>query len=1020
MTKLVIDTSSILSAYMHLEDREYGQDIEFEGKTIHVPDLQTCVERAQYSMNHTLDDLGLRYTDCIFVLDQQGTGQQRKIWFSDYKASRGSKPKEYYNVYNKFVEDFVEWAMRKGAVSCVAKVVPQIESDDLINEICKRFPDVIVYTRDKDLLSCPAKHHLIDKELDPIKYPVPRDLIKLYRTLVTGDSSDNIPSCKGFGPKAWDGLKDLIGWDGLYELDKMIQEKRLHELQEDVSSYKKLQLLIDQADDIYLAYKLHTFIKVPAHKVKWSARVTDCSQTLVTADNFDQCFEEVVEELKSASSCVVDYETDTDPESDEWLKGTFDPETGKQAVKVDVIGSYPTGMGLKVNDKCWYFSHEHYDTDNISFDQFKKVITLLEDKKVYGHNSTNFENVVTYNTFGTFMEEIVDTRIQASYIDENDAQGLKHLSKKHLGYQQETYEQTLAKAQAARPDRVVRGMRDVTGEEVLGYGLDDTITCDSLQNLFECIMQYEGTLQVFYDVEQKSALVTSIAFIKGVPFNAEAHKELKEENDKNIEETYAKVKATLLELGWGQTTFKPFALLNGKTVKDFYELVTGVKLDTKARSAANVLDVVDDPFVVEVCMQGLDAINEEAEKRWKPEVEFNVNSPVQMKRLMYEVLGCEKRVTNKPTDKNIAAGIYEGSAATNESAMKNALAFHDTTEVGLQLIRDILDLKKYMTRESLFLRKYPSLVHWKTGNIHCSMTQAGTTTRRFAHSSPNLAQLPSKKGKEVRNLLMSEPGFSILALDLDSQELKMQAHACRCEKFLACYRGPKEQRKDVHAATGFEINLKSEDKIADTLEEFIELFKSGNKEADIFRKKGKVCNFSTAYLCKPRKLSWEMCCSIEEAVTFMAAKDAAFPGLSPYVEEWNDLCQDQGYSTTFLGARRHLAQKFAISRSQGETDAARRLAWSFRIQSSSAEQVKLAMGRLVTEGVIDMDTCWLCGQIHDEILVMIRDDVLDEKVEAAYKCVVAQYADMEIEAGSTPEVGKLLGELEEYKLTDKP
>ena len=317
MTKLAIDTSSILSAYMHLEDKEYGQDIEFEGKTYHIPDLQTCMERAQYSMNHTLDDLGLRYTDCIFALDQQGTGQQRKIWYPQYKSSRVSKPKEYYNVYNKFVEDFVEWAMHKGAVSCVARVTPAVESDDLINEICNRYPDVIVYTRDKDLLACPAKHHLIDKELDPIKFAVPRDLIKLYRTLVTGDSSDNVPSCKGFGEKAWDGLKDLIGWEGLRDLDKMVQEKRLHELQEDVPSYKKLQLLIDQADDIYLAYKLHTFIKVPAHKVKWSARVTDCSQTLVTADNFDRCFAEVVEELGQATSCVIDYETDTPPESDE-------------------------------------------------------------------------------------------------------------------------------------------------------------------------------------------------------------------------------------------------------------------------------------------------------------------------------------------------------------------------------------------------------------------------------------------------------------------------------------------------------------------------------------------------------------------------------------------------------------------------------------------------------------------------------------------------------------------------------
>ena len=252
--KLVVDTSSILNRFMHLEDREFGSDITVDGVNHHIPSYESCMERCDISFEKVLEQFSLRWTDIIMVLDQQGSGAARKKLCDTYKAKRSSRPKEFYEVYNKFVADFVELAMTKGAVSAVSTVTPATESDDLCHAICTRFPDTVLWFYDKDLFVCPATHHLYWDSLDELKFPVPRELIVLYRVLVTGDTSDNISSCKGFGPAAWDELKGLIGWEGLYELDKMFQEKRLHELADDVPHMKKLQLLIDQAEDLYMSY----------------------------------------------------------------------------------------------------------------------------------------------------------------------------------------------------------------------------------------------------------------------------------------------------------------------------------------------------------------------------------------------------------------------------------------------------------------------------------------------------------------------------------------------------------------------------------------------------------------------------------------------------------------------------------------------------------------------------------------------------------------------------------------------
>lgn len=1023
MTKLLIDASSILGAFMHLNDEEFGIDVVFEGEKFHIPSLETCIERAEASFQRTITHLGISPTDMIMVRDQEGTGAARKLIYPEYKGKRDKRPRQFYTVFNALVEHVCNLVMESGGIIATPRVVPAIEADDLINELATRLPKTIIWTRDKDLLSCPATHHYIEGEIDPLKFPVPQHLIRLYRAIVTGDTSDNIPSCKGFGDKTWEKLRELNGWEGMDQLDLMVQQKRLHELASEVKDFKALQLLVDQAETVYLAYELISFMPVPARKIKWEARIeSDVTKTLVTTDNFEICKSQVMASCKTAESVVIDYETDIPDEAREWIEQT------DGAIKVDVIGSRIAGMGLKIGTDCWYFSVDHTDTKNITLENLEEILLLIKDKRVFAHNLGGFENPVTYNHYGWMFENAIDTRLLASYIDENEFQGLKILSKRWLQYEQETYAETLQKAQDAQPDVEVLGMRQVSGEQVISYGIDDVIVTDGIANLFTTILQYEKTWSTFLEVEPKALLVSSMAFVQGVEFDWDVYRRLKSENDINILRAKVELSEKLLALGWGDKEFKPSVLLNSTAVKRIYQLVMGRELVSSARSVSGLKESIIKE--IEACQEeeevvklnsimgalhnGLEGVNELGISVFKPTAEINIRSPKQVQTLLYDLLGCPVRIRNPPTDLMRKKGIFEGTPSTDDTAIANALEFKDTTKEGVEVLTKLVELKGYLTRDSLFLSKYPLLVHWKTGRLHCSMVQCGTTTRRFSHSAPNLAQLSKRKGKEMRDMIKAPKGWYLVAMDWSGQELRLAAWESQDANFLSCYVGEEKKRRDVHSLTGLEIALREDQPKFQTYEEFKAAIDKDDPDAVNFRRLGKTINFASQYGAKPKKLGQELRCPESDAAIFLDARNAAFPDLVPSVEEYVELCSKRGYSLTMLGARRHLHKHFAM-KSQGEQASAGRLAYSYRIQGSAAEMTKLAMGRCLEQGLFDDGLCVCCFTVHDEICFYINESVIHERIPKLHACVVANYAGMGIDQESTPEIGTHFGSLKKYQ-----
>lgn len=982
-TRLLIDKSSILGAFLHLKDEEYGTDVEHDDKSWHVPDPETCMERFQRSLEITLDTLDLEHKDIICVCDPGKPCKGRIKIFKEYKEKDTTAPKEFFIARRHLFDTANAWLKLQGAIIATPKKTQ--EADDLINELAIRLPSTIIWTRDKDLLACPTDVILQGTdgpEFNPEKFPVPDKYIPCFRTIVLGDSSDNLKSCNGFGPKTWDKMLETFGEDSIEYLDLLFKEKTLHTLKEDVPELNKLQLIIDQAAHLYKVYKCMQFIPVPAHEVKWEGGMTESTGVLVTRDNYDSIFEEI--KAMNFNYSIIDYETDVPEESREWCK--------KNGIKVDVMGSEICGMGLRILDRNYYFSVDHCHTSNISLGDLEAILELIWGKRVYAHNFTGFEHPVTWNHFEAMLPNGFDTALMASYVDENDFTNLKHLSKRWLGYQQASYDDTLAGR---------AGMREVSGREVLNYGLDDVITTDHLQNLFTTIMQYEKTYEVFKQVEVPASYFTSQCFVNGVSFDAAVHKELQEKNEVNIELAWTKLNFKLLDIGWEGAEIKLLKGKNANTFNKLYELIHGE--NPKVSSLRGGMTQYPNSPVTKAFED--DIVNKLYQENWEPKAEFNVRSPKQVSKLLYENLKIRQRVTNMPTPLMRKAN-KPGTPATSELAIQNAIAHKDTEHV--DLLKLLLKYKGYLTKESLFFSKYPGFVHWKTGKIHAALRQSNTTTRRFTCSSPNLQQAPKIKGKEIRDMIKCEDGWVILAVDFMGQELKIAADDSRDPAFVACYLG--KNKKDVHALTGHGIAKKNG--WVGSYKTFMEGVKAEDKIIDAFRTTGKKINFTCQYGAKALKVGLTLFISESEAQLYINARKEAFPILIERVKEWHKICRKKKYATTMLGARRHLHGRTHYgSVKTSLKEAADRLSYSMRIQGSAAEITKLVCGEIYTSGILDLEYVKPMFTVHDELLLYIQEDYLEEVLPQVVKIMRQPYANMIIPMDTEPEIGKSWGNL---------
>ncbi len=608
MRRMVVDVSSVCwTSLMAGKDNEFGRDVEFDGKTVRVNSAAFGYENAMSHVIAAMGQANVRPHQVILVVEGMNSKSLRKMFMPTYKDTRETRPPESYEEFAKLRGMLCNALMSVGASSVTQD---GLEADDVIAYLSTSLGgEVYILSRDGDLLQLVGGNvHLIRAgEIDVNTYgPFPTRFVTLRKALV--GKPDETPGAYKFGEKAFLDVCAVFGEQGLAALERLIIEKRIPELAEDVTELKCLQRIIDSEEQVYKSYdvarlypeKVNTGRKPLVWGVGMVKPLADVQDErlkpyagrtrLVHAGNYDQAMAWAAPLIRASPFVTLDIETSTPPESDEWLAAAkgLDPMDGAEDLGVDVFGSFLVGMSLTFGDNqqyTLYLTHKHRETaeaKNLTLAQMRAAAALIPKSLHTVIQNVSFELPILYMEWGSdwhddpewhgFLPNCIDTKIMSSYVDENRPSGLKENSKHYLSYDQQTFEAVtqitgikgklpaggkLVNEAEFEPGLVQQTRRykmdELTAEHVFHYGCDDTICTAALYNHYRTVMELEGAWATFMAVEQLPAYLTALAYVQGVPISLQRMKELELEDNDAFDKAWAVVRQFLMDKGWEGT-----------------------------------------------------------------------------------------------------------------------------------------------------------------------------------------------------------------------------------------------------------------------------------------------------------------------------------------------------------------------------------------------------------------------------------------------------------------------------------
>lgn len=1030
---VLVDTSSILKRALYAgKDTEFGYEERVineagEEKVNWINSAQYGFDNAAQMLNTFFSDTKLNPKDCVFVLEGVNGTRFRKSFYPTYKQGR-NKSQALISEYNRLEERFIQTMLGLGAQIAQHDGV---EADDLIAWLAQTIKEeqVMIWSFDGDLASLsqyPNVTTYIGNQWDKNPYGnFPVEFLDVYKATV-GDSSDKIKGAHGFGDKAFQSVYETFGDNGLKILRRLIETKSLIKLQEDVEKCPSVQKLINNSQEVELSYKcakFHTEFIQP-ETIIWQHGInkSDSRQLHpylapfaqqvvgVTKANFNTVFEAIKKVARDNLAVILDIETSTPEDSDDWLASVNAAKKGKGQA-VDVFGSELVSVQLTLGGNFQYtydFSVNHAETDNLSIADVEKVLLYLNSTHKFVIHNCNFELTVLKNTFGWFLRDVDDTKLMASYVDENNGLGLKDNSRRWLGYDQTSYAETVTDSEGRQ-----RKMDELTLNEALSYAADDTICTAALYQWFRLYMQLENVWGIYRQVEIGAVFWTAQAFLDGININLATLAEFSKRDKAELEVLENKVFEYLTNLGWEGSVYKPLNqgdYQDPANIKYAFAIVTGQPLNSRKRKFEALLEDIENQGASELrdilAAGDVDILNTYLKSKFQGKPQFNFGSPTQLAKLFYEVMGLPVRLRNKLTTRQRENGLAP-SAKTDADAIEMAL-LRDVPkdDPRYEILETILGIKKLQTRFTLFYNTYPTLPHWKDRKIHANLNQSSTTTRRFSSSSPNLQQFPKGKGDFRKVFEPHSKSAMIVSLDFSAQELRIIAELSQDKNLLSCYVG--DALKDMHSTTGaMMIGMPYEEfKAIQTNEDH-----PRHQEIVNVRKTAKTVNFGTNYGIESESLAITLKCSPDEARQYIEAKDAAFPEVAAWKIRETQKAKSLGYSLTMLGARRHLN---AINSTEfGEASKDERRAVNFEIQGSGAEMMKLAMGRMYQSGIREKFGMRFLAVIHDEAVFSIAIEDMPKVIPLIYAAMTAPYADMKVPIQSSVSIGWTFGDQHE-------
>ncbi len=321
--------------------------------------------------------------------------------------------------------------------------------------------------------------------------------------------------------------------------------------------------------------------------------------------------------------------------------------------------------------------------------------------------------------------------------------------------------------------------------------------------------------------------------------------------------------------------------------------------------------------------------------------EFNVASPLQLSKVLFEDLGLPTKGIKKS----------KNGFSTGQKELDKLREYSP-------IIEKIEQFREFSKLKSTYVDALPKLADEKN-RIHSNFAQDVTTTGRLSSSNPNLQNIPirSELGRRIREGFVAKKGSLLVSADYSQFELRLAAVLANDKPLIETF----EKDLDIHAKTASEVFGVPIDEVS--------------KEQ---RRVAKIINFSVLYGVGAHNLSGTIGVGFYEAKKYIEEYFNAHKPIRELMDNTLKKAQDEGFVETFFGRRRPMpdikSSNFMIR------EMAKRAAQNMPIQGTEADLMKRAM-LAVDEKIVKAGLGEQILQIHDSILVEVPAENAENSAE---------------------------------------
>jgi DNA polymerase I len=310
--------------------------------------------------------------------------------------------------------------------------------------------------------------------------------------------------------------------------------------------------------------------------------------------------------------------------------------------------------------------------------------------------------------------------------------------------------------------------------------------------------------------------------------------------------------------------------------------------------------------------------------------EFNINSPQQLGKVLYEDL-------NLPSPTKYGKGKITSTAAD----------ILETLALDYPIARLVLEFRQLAKLKGTYVDALPLLIQAGTGRLHTTFNQTGAATGRLSSSNPNLQNIPirTELGREIRAAFVPCEGWDLVVADYSQIELRLLAHMSGDPTLTKAFRNG----EDIHTRTAAEVFRVPPLMITSEM-----------------RRSAKAVNFGIVYGQTPFGLAASIGVDRKEAERYIKSYFELYSGVRTFIDATIAEVRQTGIAKTLLGRERPIPDMH--SRNPNARSFAERTAVNTPLQGTAADLIKLAMiriDRLLTDKKLQTK---MLLQVHDELL----------------------------------------------------